>query len=109
MLLVNCDSSGGGVDYDSNPINATFSAGSTSAMVNVPVTMDGIVERTETFGLSFTIPSSLHGQVMEGAITTAVAIITDDTSKEISAILNKVTPIIIIIIIHLISCYGGIQ
>ena len=93
------------MDYDSNPIMATFTAGSTSAMVNVPVTVDGIVETVETFDLSFTIPSSLQGQVMPGAIVTAFAVITDDTSKKSSAIFNKVTDIII----HLISCCGGIQ
>ena len=85
---------------------ATFTAGSTSAMVNVSVTVDGIVERPETFDLSFIIPSSLQGQVMQGDSATAFAVITDDTSKKSSAILNKVT---VIIIIHLISCYGGIQ
>ena len=93
------------MDYDSNPIMATFTAGSTSAMVNVPVTVDGIVETVETFDLSFTIPSSLQGQVMQGDRATAVAIITDDTSKKSSAIFNKVT----VFIIHLISCCGGIQ
>ena len=45
------------MDYDSNPIMATFTAGSTSAMVNVPVTMDSIVERGETFDLD---SPSLH-------------------------------------------------
>ena len=62
---------------------ATFTAGSTSAMVNVLVTVDNIIEILEILHLSFTIPSSLQGQVMPGAITTAIAIITDDTSKEI--------------------------
>ena len=71
------------MDYDSNPIMATFTAGSTSAMVNVLVTVDNIIEILEILHLSFTIPSSLQGQVMPGAITTAIAIITDDTSKEI--------------------------
>ena len=71
------------MDYDSTAINATFTAGYTSAMVNVPVTVDGIVERPETFHLSFTIPSSLQSEVMPGAIITAVVIITDNASKEI--------------------------
>ena len=72
------------MDYSSNPIMATFTAGSTNAMVDVPVTMDGIVERPETFDLNFTISSSLQGQIIPGVNTTAIAIITDDTSKKSS-------------------------
>ena len=63
---------------------ATFTAGSTSAMVDVPVTMDGIVEGPEKFDLNFTIPSSLQGQIMPGVNTTAIAIITDNSSKKSS-------------------------
>ena len=72
------------MDYDSNPINATFTAGSTSAMADIPVTMDGIVEGPETFDLNFTIPSSLQGQIMPGVFPTAVANITDNSSKKSS-------------------------
>ena len=90
------------MDYDSNPIMATFTAGSTSAMVNVPVTMDSIVERGEAFGLRFTIPSSLQGQVTPGASTTAVAIITDDTSKKI--LLSSVH----LLYLFVISYYGEV-
>ena len=72
------------MDYDSNPIMATFTAGSTSAMVDVPVTVDGIVEEPETFDLNFTIPSSLQGHIMPGVNTTAIAIITDNSSKKSS-------------------------
>ena len=70
------------MDYDSTPINATFTAGTTRAMVNVPVTNDDIVEAPETFDLIFTIPLSLQGKVIPGAAITAVAIITDDDSKK---------------------------
>ena len=69
------------MDYDSTPINATFTAGTTRAMVNVPLINDNIVEAVETFHLIFTIPSSLQGQVISGATTTATGIITDDDSK----------------------------
>ena len=86
------------MDYDSNPIMATFTAGSTSAMVNVPVTMDSIVERGEAFDLRFTIPSSLQGQVIPGAITTATAVITDDTSKKI--LLSLVNLLYLFVISH---------
>ena len=43
--------------------------------------MDGIVEESETFRLSFTIPSLLSGKVTPGNITSATGAITDDTSK----------------------------
>ena len=89
------------MDYDSTAINATFTAGYTSAMVNVPVTVDGIVERPETFDLRFTILSSLQRQIMPGVNTTAVGIILDDTSKKRLVILN-------VVIVHNVSYYGGI-
>ena len=70
------------MDYTSTPINATFASGSTDTMINVPVTMDHIVEESETFSLSFTIPPPLSGsEVIPGNITTANATITDDTSE----------------------------
>ena len=89
------------MDYDSNPIMATFTAGSTSATVDVPVTVDSILEKPETFNLSFIIASSLQGQIMPGVNTTAVGTILDDTSKKSLAILN-------VVIIHNVSYYGGI-
>ena len=70
------------MDYDSTPVTATFIAGTTRAMVNILLTMDGIVEAPETFDLIFTIPSSLRGQVIPGTATKAAAIITDDDSKK---------------------------
>jgi len=69
------------VDYNSNPIIATFTAGTTSTTVNVPVTNDNIAEKSETFDLSFVIPPSLSGRVIPGTITKAVGNITDDTGK----------------------------
>jgi len=69
------------VDYDSTPITATFTAGTNSTTVNVPVTNDSIAEKSETFDLNFNIPSSLSGRVMPGTITKAVGNITDDTGK----------------------------
>ena len=69
------------MDYTSIPISATFTPGSTNVMVNVPITMDDIVEESETFALIFTIPEILSGKVIPGNITTANGTITDDTSK----------------------------
>ena len=71
------------MDYDSTPFNATFTAGSTSTIVNVPVIKDNIAEGSETFNLNFIIPSSLKDQIMPGTITEAVGNITDKTSKKI--------------------------
>ena len=71
------------MDYDSTPINATFTVGSTRAMVNIPLINDDIVEALEAFDLSFTIPSSLQGQIIPGATTTATGIINDDDSKKL--------------------------
>ena len=71
------------MDYDSTPLNATFTAGSTSTIVNVSVIKDDIAEGSETFDLNFTIPSSLEDQIMPGTITEAVGNITDNTSKKI--------------------------
>ena len=73
----------GGVDYDSAPIDATFTAGSNSTTVNVPLINDSIAEGPETFDLNFTIPSSLRGQVEFGIITKAIGNITDDTGKAV--------------------------
>ena len=70
------------MDYDSTPITATFTIGSTSTTVNVPVIKDDIVEESETFNLAFTIPSSLKDQVKLGDVTDAVGTIIDNTSKK---------------------------
>ena len=70
------------MDYDSTPLSVTFSAGSNSTIVNVPVINDNIAEELEKFDLSFTIPSSLESRVISGAITKAVGNITDNASKK---------------------------
>ena len=76
MLLI-----GNGVDYTSAPIDATIATNTTSTTINVPVNKDNIAEESETFDLTLTIPPSLNSQVVPGKITTAVGVITDDTSK----------------------------
>ena len=69
------------MDYDSTPIDATFVAGTNITTINISVIKDDIVEESESFDLSFTIPSSLSGYVMPGTINKAVAKIIDNTSK----------------------------
>ena len=70
--------SGNGVDYISTPITATFPAGATNVTIDIPVTMDNIVEQRETFDLSFTIPS-FSNHVIPGRITETVGAILDAT------------------------------
>ena len=72
------------MDYDSTPLNATFTAGSNSTVVNVPVIKDDIAEESESFNLNFTIPSSLEDGIISGIIIAAIGNITDDTSKKTS-------------------------
>ena len=67
------------MDYTSTPITATFTAGTTSTTINIPVTNDSIVEEPESFNLSFTIPSSLSEVVVPGSINSAIGTITDNT------------------------------
>ena len=75
------------MDYSSTPITATFTAGSTKATINVPVTVDNIVEESETFNLSFTIPSSeISKFVVPGNISKAIGNITDNTSKKMCSL-----------------------
>ena len=77
------------MDYDSTPITATFTAGSTITIINVPVIRDSIVEGLEHFVLNFTIPSSLESQVIPGTIAETFIVIRDNTSKQISVRFNK--------------------
>ena len=60
---------------------ATFTAGTNSTTVNVPLVSDSVAEGPETFSLTITIPPSLSGQVELGTITEAVGYIIDDTSE----------------------------
>lgn len=71
------------MDYTSTPITATFTAGTTSTTINVPVTNDSIAEDSETFDLSITIPPSLSGDVVIGSSSIAFGNITDMSSKMI--------------------------
>ena len=72
------------MDYDSTPLNATFTAGSTSTVVNVPVIRDNISEQIETFDLIFIIPLLLVDKVIPGNITKADGNIIDTSGKRIA-------------------------
>lgn len=72
------------MDYTSTPITATFTASSTITTINIPVTVDNIVEESEMFDLSFTIPSSpISNFIVQGNVSKAIGNITDDTSKKL--------------------------
>ena len=73
---------------------ATFTAGTNSTTVTVPLVNDSIAEGPETFDLSFTIPSSLSGRVIPGTITKAIGTITDDTGKIIN-LLHFAMPVVL--------------
>ena len=79
--FVNVKLLGNEIDYTSTPITATFSVGTNSTTINVPVTKDIIAEEMETFNLNFSLPLSVSGKVIPGVITTATGSIVDDTGK----------------------------
>ena len=81
LRILTCELSGNGIDYDSNPIIASFNAGANITTINIPVINDNITEETETFDLTLTIPLSLSGQVVLGNISRAIGKIIDDASK----------------------------
>ena len=60
---------------------ATFSAGTTSSTVSIPITKDIILEQWEMFNLNFTIPTSINDVVIPGRQATAIGVIIDTTSK----------------------------
>ena len=66
------------MDYTSTAINAIFTAKTNSTTINIPVTMDNIVEGTEMFNLKIIIPSS-EEDVILGKQGTAIVHIYDST------------------------------
>ena len=66
------------MDYTSTPITATFTAGTTSTTVNIPLTMDDIVEGTEMFNLNIIIPLSENSTIL-GKQSTTIVYIYDST------------------------------
>ena len=73
------------MDYTSTPITATFTAGTTSTTIDVPVTRDNVAEGQELFDIGLTIPSSLSGDVVLGSVTAASGSIIDNTGKTLIA------------------------
>ena len=66
-----------GSDFDTITLTAVFNAGFMTSNVNVPVTVDSIVEGQETFGLSL---MSNNPRITAGPLSTATGVIVDSTS-----------------------------
>lgn len=66
------------MDYAPNPITATFTAGTNSTTINVPVIMDDIVEGTEMFNLFIVSPPSDSDVILDRQ-STAIVNIYDST------------------------------
>ena len=69
------------MDYISTPLLATFSASTTTANINVPISEDDIIETEEVFNLTFTIPLSINDMIITGTERIATGVIIDSTSK----------------------------
>ena len=76
-----CNVIGRGVDYDSGPYYVMISAGDTTALLNVAINDDNLLELNEEFKLSIR-ESSLTGRVMlNGQDETTVNIEDDDGNR----------------------------
>lgn len=76
-LHCTCISVGGGVDFDSSSVVATFLPNEDSTTVMIPIVCDTDVEGNEQFNLSL----SANPPVIVGAQSTAIGIIEDSTGK----------------------------
>ena len=72
---------GGGTDFNSDVLTATFASMTIMSNVSVPVSSDMILEGNEEFNLTLTIPPSVGRGIELGSISTAEGIIVDSTSK----------------------------
>ena len=70
-----------GNDFNSATQAVTITAGTNSTLVNIPVTVDDIVEGDKTFSMSLTVPSSLGPGITTGTITSATVTIIDTSSE----------------------------
>jgi len=77
---------GDGIDFVSDPVNATFLPNQQRATVTIPLVADDEEEDTEFFGIELQLPESparLGGLVVsfqEGDITLAQGVISDGSS-----------------------------
>ena len=67
-----------GSDFGSGPFIVSFSAGSTTSRVNVPITDDQLLEGDETFAAQLQIPSNVPDTVVRGENAVAQVVIEDN-------------------------------
>lgn len=70
----------GGKDYTTAPITATFTSGTISTTIYVPISNDNDTEPTETFDLEIIVPYSHDGRLILGDRATAIGRILDRSS-----------------------------
>ena len=66
------------MDFVSDPLTATFTAGSTTSSVSFPIVLDNVVEPSETFDVSLMVPLNLSPSIRANP-RNARATITDST------------------------------
>ena len=71
---------GNGIDFDSNPITATFSPSSRQAIVQIPLTQDAEIEQPEMFNIDLMLDTT-NPSIMLGFISTARGTIEDSTGN----------------------------
>ena len=67
-----------GSDFGGGPYTASFSGGSTTSSVTVPIVNDALQEEDETFTAELQIPSDVPDAVVSGPNTVAQVVIVDD-------------------------------
>ena len=81
MISVHLLGSVDDADYAADNITPTFIAETTTATINIPITIDSHIEELETFNLSIvltqSLPPSRDGRLSIRSITTAIGRIFD--------------------------------
>ena len=72
---------GDNIDFDSTTQTVTIVHGTNSSTVNITVTYDDEPEGDEMFNISLVVPSSVDSRIVTGNRTSALAVITDASSK----------------------------
>ena len=70
---------GSGVDFDSSPINITFTPDDYSRIVNIPVMCDRLIEETELFDINLSVISASHNVTVELGLRRSIGEIFDST------------------------------
>jgi len=81
LLCDDVDLSGDEVDYTSTPLLTTFSIGTNTTNISIPIIEDHIIETDEEFDLMFTIPLSIRDVIKSGTQMIATGVINDSTGK----------------------------